>query len=123
MSKLSPVPYKVQMTGPDRRVSRNWAQFFESWLRRSGGVGDVATNQELEAQSELELGAQTASWVALLQQQIDALFVSLPEKREFAVPDNWAELTPRQEGVIIETLGLAPRGESVAPDFILGEIT
>ena len=48
MADVSPIPYRIPMTDPSGLVSRNWQQFFQSLLDRTGGVGDVPSNRELE---------------------------------------------------------------------------
>ena len=39
MTELSPIPYRVRIIDQNGLITRNWQQFFESLLRRVGGVG------------------------------------------------------------------------------------
>ena len=49
MAEVSPIPYRIPVTDNNGLVSRNWQQFFQSLLDRTGGAGTAPTNIDLDA--------------------------------------------------------------------------
>lgn len=108
MAKMPPIPLRVPVV--DRRtllLDRNWQQFFQALLVRTGGVGEAPTNLELQADDTQEVGAQTVAALAALEQELRGV-----QQLPVALPIGQESLE-----------AFAPRGELVFPDFTLGEIT
>lgn len=93
MAKLPPVPFRIPIA--DRRtllIDRNWQQFFQAFLDRAGGVGDVSSNAELEMAVAGDTPFDSlALWQALAQRVTDVEALSsfverLPSVQEAPLP-------------------------------------
>ena len=70
MAEVSPIPYRIPVTDHNGLVSRNWQQFFQSLLDRTGGVGTAPTNVDLDAAATVTDFVDMAR-ASRIQRQVD----------------------------------------------------
>ena len=70
MADVSPIPYRIPVTDHSGLVTRNWQQFFQSLLDRTGGVGAAPSNTDLDVTTTVTDFVDMAR-ASRLQRQLD----------------------------------------------------
>ncbi len=124
MSLFALTPMVLQTLQADLR-SGQWTpptqQFFQQLFLRIGGAS-APTNLELAQTNEMALGGETASHLAWLLSELDAVKAQVAAVWDGPVQTALSDLAPRGE-VVGSDFDAAPRREDLPSDFDLAPVS